>query len=117
MPWQMPPTTTLRARAEIPVQDTWDVESVFPSDTEWAGEYARVLAALPELESFRGRLGEGPEVLADFLAASERVSRARDRITVYATMRSSVDASDEVAAGLADQARALGSRAQSVLAF
>ncbi|HKA12954.1 MAG TPA: hypothetical protein VKI99_21030 [Candidatus Dormibacteraeota bacterium] len=109
--------TTLRARAEIPVEDTWDVESVFHNDAGWSAERARVLAALPELERFRGRLGEGPEVLADFLAASERVSRALDRVVVYATMRSSVDAADEVAAALADQARGLGARVQAALAF
>jgi len=109
--------TTLRARAEIPVEDTWDVESVFHNDAEWSAERARVLAALPELERFRGRLGEGPEVLADLLAASERVSRALDRVVVYATMRSSVDAADEVAAALADQARGLGARVQAALAF
>src|SRR5215510_5088073 len=109
--------TTLRARAEIPIEDTWDSESVFPSDAELSAEHARTLAALLELERFRGRLGEGPEVLADFLAASERVSRALDRVVVYATMRSSVDASDEIAAALADQARGLGARAQAALAF
>ena len=109
--------TTLRARAEIPVEDTWDVGSVFRSDAEWSAEHARVLVALPELERFRGRLGEGPEVLTDFLAVSERVSRALDRVVVYATMRSSVDASDEVAAALADQARSLGARAQAAQAF
>ncbi len=110
-------TTTLRARSEIAVEHTWDVESVFASDADWSAELARVQAMLPELERFRGRLGEGPGVLADFLAASERVSRALDRLAVYAIMRSSVDASDEVAAALADQARGLGSRVQAALAF
>ena len=110
-------TTTLPARSEIPVDDTWAVESVFASDAEWSAERATVQAMLPELERFRGRLGEGPGVLADFLAVAERVSRGLDRVAVYATMRSSVDASDEGAAALADQARGLGSRVQAALAF
>jgi oligoendopeptidase F len=109
--------TTLRARAEIPVEHTWDVESVFPSDAEFSAELARVQAMLPELEGYRGRLGEAPAVLARFLAASERVSRAMDRIGVYSTMRSSVDASDEAAAALSDQSRSLGSQMQAALAF
>lgn len=109
--------TTLRARAEIPVEHTWDVESVFPSDAEFSAELDRVQAALPELERFRGHLGDGPRVLAEFLDASERVSRALDRLAVYATMRSSVDASDETASALSDQARGLGSQTQAALAF
>jgi oligoendopeptidase F len=109
--------TTLRARAEIPVEHTWDVESVFPSDAAFSTELDRVQAMLPELERFRGRLGDGPDVLVEFLAASERVSRALDRIAVYATMRSSVDASDEAASALSDQARGIGSQTQAALAF
>ena len=109
--------TTLRARAEIPVEHTWDVKSVFPSDAEFSAELDRVQAALPELERFRGHLGDGPRVLAEFLDASERVSRALDRLAVYATMRSSVDASDETASALSDQARGLGSQTQAALAF
>jgi len=109
--------TTLRARAEIPVEHTWDVESVFPSDAEFAAELAGVQATLSELERYRGRLGDGPEVLARFLEASERVSRTLDRIGVYATMRSAVDASDEAASALSDQARSVGSKTQAALAF
>src|SRR6266542_5121742 len=110
-------TATLRTRSEIPQEDTWDVDSVFAGDAEWAAEHARVQAALPELERFRGRLGQGPEVLAQFLAASERVSRGLDRVAVYATMRSAVDAGDQAAAALADQSRGLGSQVQAALAF
>jgi oligoendopeptidase F len=110
-------TTTLPARSEIPVRHTWDVQSIFPSDADWAAEVARVEATLPELQRVRGRLGEGPAVLADHLAAEERLSRALDRIWVYATMRAAVDSGDEAAAALADRARGLDSRVQAALAF
>ena len=110
-------SVTLRRRSEIPVEHTWDVESVFAGDAEWAAERARVQALIPELERFRGELGEGPEALVEFLAASERVSRALDRLAVYATMRSAVDSSDEPAAALADQARGLGAQLQAATAF
>ncbi|HXM57784.1 MAG TPA: oligoendopeptidase F, partial [Candidatus Dormibacteraeota bacterium] len=83
----------------------------------WTAECARVRAALPELERFRSRLGDGPEVLAAFLAGQEDVSRSLDLISVYSTMRSAVDANDEAAAALSDQGRTLGSQAQAALAF
>jgi oligoendopeptidase F len=108
---------TLRARSEIPVEHTWDVESVFSTDAEWAEELAGVHAELPELERFRGRLGEGPATLGEFLAVSERISRGIDRVSIYAMMRSSVDSGDEAAAALSDQARGLASRAQAAGAF
>jgi oligoendopeptidase F len=110
-------TTTLRARSEIPVEYTWDVQSVFPSDADWMAEVAAVQAMLPELRRFQGRLGEGPVVLADYLVAWERLARALGRIAVYAMMRASVDSADEAAAALADQARDLDSDAQAAIAF
>src|SRR5215469_8220989 len=110
-------TTTLRARSEIPLEDTWDVASVFPSDADWAAELARVQDLLPEVESFRGRLGQGPEVLTEFLAASESVARALDRIAVYATMRSATDATDETATALHEQGSSLGAQVRAALAF
>src|SRR6266496_2818527 len=108
---------TLRARSEIPVEHTWDVESVFPSDAEWAAELTRVQAILDDLDRFRGRLAEGPEVLTEFLEVSEGISRSLDRVSIYAMMRSSVDSGDEAAAALSDQARGLASRAQAQSAF
>jgi oligoendopeptidase F len=110
-------TATLRARSEMPVEHTWDVHSIFPSDAEWAAEVARAEAMLSELERFRGRLGDGPETLAGYMAAAERLSRALDRVSVYATMRAAVDSGDETAAALTDQATGLGSRVQAALAF
>jgi oligoendopeptidase F len=110
-------TATLRTRSEIPAEHTWDVASVFSSDAEWAAAHGSVPAMLPELDRFRGRLGEGPEVLAELFAASERVSRALDRVSIYATMRSAVDSGDETGAALGDQARGLSSRVQTALAF
>ncbi len=110
-------TAILRARSEIPVEHTWDVQSIFPSDADWAAERARAEAMLPELGRFRGRLGEGPEVLAGYLAAVERLSRAMDRLTVYSTMRAAVDSGDEAAAALADQVRGLSSQVQAALAY
>jgi oligoendopeptidase F len=110
-------TTTLPTRSEIPVEHRWDLESVFAGDADWTAEYERVLAALPELERFAGRLGEGPDVLADFLARSEDAERRLDRLGVYATMRSSVDAGDDSAAALADRSRALDARLRAALAF
>lgn len=110
-------TATLPVRSEVPARYRWNVESVFATDAAWQAAYADVLVRLPELERFRGRLGDGPEVLADFLAASEAVQLDAGRIMVYATLRSSVDSGDDEAGALADRARSLNARLQAALAF
>ena len=110
-------TVTLPARTEVPARYRWNVESVFGTDAEWEAAYEEVRARLPELERFRGRLAEGPDVLADFLAAGEAVQLQAGRIMVYATLRSSVDSGDDAAAALSDRARGLNARVQATMAF
>ena len=113
----MPGGRTLPSRGEIEKRFTWDTESVFAGEAEWRAEYDRVVAALPDLAEFRGHLREGPDQLADFLAALEAVRRSLGRLTVYATMFSSVDSGDEAAAARTDQARSLASRVAATAAF
>jgi oligoendopeptidase F len=108
---------TLPARSEVPVEATWSVETIFPGDEEWEAECAALVQALPRLERFRGRLGEGPEILAEFLAASEDVRRRLGRVTLYALLRGAVDATDQVASALGDRARGLQGHVDGALAF
>jgi oligoendopeptidase F len=113
----MPPVRSLPARGQIARHFTWDTDSVFAGDAEWQAEYDSVLAALPDLAEFRGHLGEGPDHLADFFAAVERVRRSMGRMIVYASMFTSVDSSDEAATARMDRARGLASRVSATLAF
>jgi oligoendopeptidase F len=109
--------TVVPARSDVPREYTWDVASVFPSDEAWEEEVRGVLAALPDLDRFRGRLAEGPEVLAEFLRARERVERSLGKIQVYAIMRSAVDSGDQAAQALLDRAGGLSAQAGAALAF
>ncbi|HEX8958874.1 MAG TPA: M3 family metallopeptidase, partial [Solirubrobacterales bacterium] len=113
----MPPVRSLPARSAIEKRFTWDTESVFAGDAEWEAEYDHVVSSLPDLAEFRGRLGDGPELLADFLGAVERARRSLGRMVVYATMFSSVDSADESAAARSDRVRGLASRLGATLAF
>jgi oligoendopeptidase F len=108
---------TLPLRRDIDKRFTWDAESVFPDDGAWQSEFDRVAASLPDLAEFRGHLGDGPDHLADFFEAVERVRHSVGRITVYATMFTSVDSGDEAASARMDRVRGLASRVSAALAF
>ena len=61
MSQQIPP------RSEVPIEHTWDAASVFPNDAAWETEYTRVVAAIDGLDEYRGRLGDSPALLAEWL--------------------------------------------------
>jgi oligoendopeptidase F len=105
------------ARSEVPVEQTWDIHSVFPSDSAWEEEIKRVTDSLPQVASFRGRLGESPKVLADWFDLVERVGRSLGKIVVYAGMQHHVDTTDQAAAAKNDRARGLFARVMATMAF
>jgi oligoendopeptidase F len=70
-------------RASVPVERTWDAESVFASVETWEAELESVLADLPTVMQFSGRLGEGPFVLREALAARYELQGRAGRVAVY----------------------------------
>ena len=55
---------TLPKRREVPVEFTWNLADIFPSDQAWFQEY-EALKDLPErIAAFQGRLGESAETAA-----------------------------------------------------
>ena len=61
-------TTKVPLRSEIPVEYTWDLESIYPSPAEWEATMAEVKARLPHVRAYAGRLREGPGMVAAWIA-------------------------------------------------
>ncbi len=104
-------------RSEIPVEYTWDASSVFPSDADWEAAVADVSNRIEALAAFRGRLAEGPAVLADYLALAEDLLRTAGKIGVYARMFYAVDTADQAAQARVDRATMLAARLGAAMAF
>lgn len=104
-------------RNEIPIEHTWDLASVFPSDEAWEAEFKRVGEQLPGLARFRGQLAASPQILADWFAAAEEIGIALGKVGLYASMSHTVDTADQSAAAKHDRARGLMARAAGAMAF
>ncbi|HLG73873.1 MAG TPA: hypothetical protein VK009_25925 [Chloroflexota bacterium] len=61
------PTATLPSRSEIPVEFTWDLESIYPSAQAWEDDFRGLEARLPELAGYEGQLGSSARKLAEGL--------------------------------------------------
>jgi oligoendopeptidase F len=104
-------------RSEIPVAYTWDASSVFASDAEWEAALADVSSRTDALAAFRGRLAEGPGVLADYFDLAEELLRTAGKIGVYARMFYAVSTGDQTAQARADRAAMLAARLGAAMAF
>ena len=66
-------------RSQIPVEDTWALEDLYPSDDAWEQELETVCGQKDILEGFRGKLAEDPEALLAFLQTMEQTNVKPDR--------------------------------------
>lgn len=109
--------TALPLRSEIPVEQTWDLDSVYPTPADWEAACAELTAQLPALAAFRGRLAEGPATLLALLTPLQEAGVLLGKIMIYASNGASVDTGDQVAAARAGQARTLMANYAAAVAF
>lgn len=81
----------IRKRSEIPVEDTWKVEDLYPSDEAWEQELASLEAEKVLLSSFAGRLGESGKTLLEYLTNMERVDQVIGNLANYCSRCQDVD--------------------------
>ena len=108
---------TLPTRNKVNPDYTWNAESVFPNPQEWETEVEDLLAALPTLKAFQGRLSENASMLANALQMQEELMAREQRVYMYAMFSNSVDTTDQGANGMAGKARSLHARYAAAVAF
>jgi len=111
------PKVTLPPRAQVPLEETWDLKSIFESSDAWQAASETLRARLPELQSFEGRLDEGPETLLECLDVWQELMRLAEKVAVYAFLAAAVDVSDQEANARAGQAQSLVAQAATAAAF
>ncbi|WP_370657369.1 M3 family oligoendopeptidase [Deinococcus sp. KNUC1210] len=104
-------------RADLPREQTWDIEAIFATPDAWEQEAAAFPADLEALKTFQGRLGESPDTLAQFFQTDQTLRQRLGRLLSYASMTASVDGHDTVAADRRDRGNVLASQYTAVSAF
>ena len=82
----------------------WDLRDLYPSDAAWDGARKAILAELPGLSKYKGRLGSSAATLDAALSARSDLQRRVARVVTYASL--SGDADVRAPAGQERQAQA-----------
>ncbi|HWI51576.1 MAG TPA: oligoendopeptidase F [Symbiobacteriaceae bacterium] len=104
-------------RPEVPVELRWSVEDLFPTREVWAAELAAVEAETARVAAFKGRLGEGADILQACLDAQEAVSERIYRLYTYAGLKAAEDGSDAENQELDLRAGSLAANAEAAFSF
>ena len=108
---------TVPPRSEIPVEMTWDLESVFATDQAWEENFTFVSQQLPKLAQLQGSLGQTAQALLQAMQLSDQVAEVLGRLLVYATMRYHEDTTRTHYQALSDRAATLAAEANTATAF
>ena len=81
----------IRSRSQIPVEDTWALEDLYPSDEAWERELGSLSEDQAFLASFAGRLGQSGQTLCAFLERMEQVSAKEELLGNYCMRKADQD--------------------------
>ncbi|AVX06868.1 oligoendopeptidase F [Bacillus sp. Y-01] len=107
----------LPSRSEIKVEDTWKLEDIFASDDAWEKEFEEVKALIPQMEKFKGKLGESAQTLYDALQEQDELTKRVSKLYTYAHMRYDQDTTNSFYQGLNDRIKTLYTQIASALSY
>ena len=104
-------------RQQVPVEETWNLETIYSSDEAWESDFQALKEKVPALIGFKGRLGESAETLYEALQLRDDLSRQLHKLYTYAHMRYDEDTANSHYQALNDRAGSLASQVSAQLAF
>ena len=109
--------STVRERSEIPIEFTWNAESVFADRSAWSDESEALVEDLALLKDYHGHLGEGPKALLEAIGIIEDIIGRALRLWSYAYVGLAVDSLDPQVAEMYSRVQGLLGQALAAIAF
>ena len=110
-------TATLPSRKEVNLEDCWDLKSLYPDEQAWETDYKKLEARLPHFETFRGRLGDSADVLAEALRFDSEFDRTAERLGTYAFLKTTEDQTDSAYQAMKARFQNLAVRASQAASY
>jgi len=112
-----PTLQTFTNRSEIPIEYTWNLESIFPGNEDWERDFRALQGRLPELEALKGTLAQSGQALLAVLQKRDELFKEIERLYVYASMRRDEDTTNSTYQGMADRAMQLYVHASTAASY
>ncbi|HEU5347377.1 MAG TPA: oligoendopeptidase F [Ktedonobacterales bacterium] len=104
-------------RNEVKREDTWELESIYPTNEAWEADFARVSAMQPSLSELQGHLGDSARNLLEAFRRRDAAGDILGRLFVYAYMRLHQDSTDNTYQAMADRVTTLANDINTATAY
>lgn len=108
---------SLRRRAEVAREHTWNLESIFATRDDWERGFAEVEGGLAGLARFQGRLSESGATLLEWFQVSEGLVQVANKLFVYARLAFDVDTTDQGQGALVGRTQGLMARLAAATSY
>ncbi|WP_019156715.1 oligoendopeptidase F [Robertmurraya massiliosenegalensis] len=109
-------TTTYKSRADVPLEEKWNLEDLYVSLQKWEEDLQAIDKTAVELKTFDGNIHNGTQ-LFQFLKKQEELSFKFNHVFAYAMLKVDEDTRDTASQSLIDRARALSVKVSSATSF
>jgi len=106
-----------KERADIPEPAKWRLTDLYPSDEAWRAAKDKLVARIPEVQKYKGTLGQSPQQLAAGLALINDLNKEFSRVYVYTGLISDEDTRVEKYRAMKQEMDQLGSSFGAQTAF
>ena len=104
-------------RADFPPESKWKPEAVYADWKAFEADFEAAKADLPKLAAFKGRLKEGPGVVADFYDEWEKQLPRAIKMAMFAQFAMAVDNADQGPKAYVGQVMGLMGQAAAMTAY
>jgi len=70
----------MKKRSDIPVEYTWNLESIFSANEDWERDFQALQRRLPELEALAGSLAQSGQALLKVLQMRDELYKELERL-------------------------------------
>ena len=99
-----------RDRAKVADKYKWNLADIYRGDDAWRKQKETIVAELPKLRAYRGKLGSSAQTLADALTMMTRIDKELSRLYVYASMLADQDTRVSDAQGMQQEMQQIYAR-------
>ena len=82
---------TLKQRDQIAKEYKWDIEAMYPDESQWDKDISDSVKAAEEFKRFEGRITESSDTLYEALAEKDAIWQKLEHAYVYAAMKKDED--------------------------
>jgi len=106
-----------RERSEVPIEHTWNLRDLYPSDEAWNKAKEKLAARFDDVLRYKGKLASSPAELLACLDFNSRLSKEFGRLHNYAAMKADEDTRNSKYLALRQETEQLATNYSSMASF